>query len=44
MLPTTIEKKIAGFSCIAQRRYRTGEDQKVCGIPDIVVRDVFDGG
>ena len=39
-LPTTIDQKMAGFSCIAHRRYLTGEDQKVCGMPDMVVADL----
>lgn len=28
-LPTAMDQKIAGFSCIAHRRYLKGEDQNV---------------
>lgn len=44
--PSTQLQKIAGFSCAAQRRYRTGEPQNLCGMPDIVfeLRVEVDGG
>lgn len=34
--PITQLQKIAGFSCAAQRRYRIGEPQNLCGMPDIL--------
>jgi hypothetical protein len=35
--PSTQLQKIAGFSCAAHRRYRMGEPQNLCGMPDIVL-------
>lgn len=35
--PSTQLQKMAGFSCAAHRRYRMGEPQNLCGMPDIVL-------